>query len=46
MLETMNEQEDQHKVVDKLKGILEDGLSLKIQGNVDYLLKLYGNLVP
>lgn len=32
-LETTREWEDQHNVADELKSILEDGLSLKIQGD-------------
>ncbi|KAF7810274.1 lysine-specific demethylase rbr-2 [Senna tora] len=31
VLGTMHEREDQHNVVNELKGVLEDGLSLKIQ---------------
>jgi hypothetical protein len=36
VLERVHRQEDQHNAFDELKSILEAGLSLKIQGIVDY----------
>lgn len=36
VLGRVHRQEDQHNVVEELKSILEEGLSLKIQGIVDY----------